>query len=76
MPKVTPMPMPALAEALVEPGDVGRGARSCAERGARFWAETAEAVVVGSGLSSGAAEAERAGIVTVIDSVLVIVLES
>lgn len=64
---MTPMPIPAFAEALVEPGEV--------ERGARFRAETAEAVVVGSGLRSGDAEPERAGTVTVIDSVLVIVLE-
>jgi hypothetical protein len=61
------MPIPAFTEVLVEPGDV--------ERGARSRAGTAEAVVVGSGFRSGAVEPEAAGIVTVIDSVLVIVLE-
>jgi hypothetical protein len=64
---VIPIPIPAFAEALIVPGDVGIGARS------RAGAAVVDNVVVGSGLVFVVAEPITAGMVMVRLLVLVIV---
>jgi hypothetical protein len=66
---VTPIPIPAFAETLIVPDVVGIGVRS------RAGAAVVDGVAVGSGIVSGIAEPDAAGMVMVRDLVLVIVLK-